>query len=280
MKDVYGQLDSVLSQRDPWETRFRELEAFVDKNGRLPRWQGAGCDRAEAVLGNWLRGQGSCVTSQQMPAHQLQRLLNARSDLIRRRAEGWISGDPDGRFQQKCRELKEYIEMNGKLPTETRTKHKPSGYRLAKWLAGLRDKGSYDMPERRKMLEEVHPLVKELLQNWDDRPLQIHRARWEKQLEKVLHIVKKHDRLPHPTCEPAEYKWLWTQLRRLDFLPPEPSKRLRSSHPLLAAAAAKSSEPGVHRSSFALNRTGRGLRSRDANILLPWCVCCLLVPVF
>ena len=42
MKEVYGRLDAVLSQRDGWETRFRELEAFVEKNGRLPRWRGAG----------------------------------------------------------------------------------------------------------------------------------------------------------------------------------------------------------------------------------------------
>ena len=240
MQEVYGRLDAVLSQRDGWETRFREVEAFAEKNGKLPRWWGAGCDRAETVLGNWLNNQGRRVTSQQMPAHRLQRLLNARSDLIRRRAEGWISGDPDGRFQQKCRELKEYIEMNGKLPTETRTKHKPSGYRLAKWLAGLRDKGSYDMPERRKMLEEVHPLVKELLQNWDDRPLNINRVKWEKQFEKVLHIVE-NGRLPERTLERTEYEWLAKQLRRLDALPPELAKRLRGSHPLIAAEAARTS---------------------------------------
>ena len=122
-----------------------------------------------------------------MPAHRLQRLLNARSDLIRRRAEGWMAGGLVDRFKQRCRELKEYIEMNGKLPTETRTKRKSSSHRLARWLVGLRDKGSYDMPERWKMLEEVHPLVKERLQEWDDRPLNINRVQWEKQLEKVLH---------------------------------------------------------------------------------------------
>ena len=170
--------------------------------------------------------------------------------------------------------------MNGQLPRWIKAATDSSSSRLTMWLQSVRKIGVYAKPEKRKMLEEVHPLVKELLQNWDDRPLQIHRARWEKQLEKVLHIVKKHDRLPHPTCEPAEYKWLRTQLRRLDFLPPEPSKRLCSSHPLLAAAAAKSSEPGVHKSSSPLNHTGRRLRSRDDNILLPWCVCCLLVPVF
>ena len=247
IKEKYSRLDALLPLRDAWETRFRELEAFVDKNGRLPRWQGAGCDRAEAVLGNWLRGQGSCVTSQQMPAHRLQRLLNARSDLVRRRAEGWMGGGLVGRFQRKCRELKEYIEMNGKLPAEMRTKGDSSGYGLAIWLRNLRSNGDYAKPKRRKMLEEVHPLVKELLQKWHDSPLKINRAPWKEKLEKVIHIVEKHGRLPQPTCEPAEYKWLWAQLRRVESLAPELAEQLRSSHPLLAAAAAKSSEQNLAR---------------------------------
>ncbi|CAK9053777.1 unnamed protein product [Durusdinium trenchii] len=238
---VYGRLDAVLSQRSPWETRFRELEAFVKENGRLPRLQGAGCDRAETVLGYWLKHQGKRVRLQQMPAHQLQRHLNARSDLIRRRAEGWMAGGFVGRFKQKCRELKEYIETNGKLPTRTRTKRNSSSNRLARWLEDVRDKGSCAKPERRKMLEEVHPLVKELLQKWDHAPLKISRVKWEKQLEKVLHIVNKNGQLPKQPSETAEYDWLRVQLLRLDVLPPELAKRLRGSHPLIAAEAARTS---------------------------------------
>ncbi|CAK9015018.1 unnamed protein product, partial [Durusdinium trenchii] len=244
MKEVYGRLDTVLSQRDSWETRFRELEAFAEKNGKLPRRLAAGCDRAETVLGNWLITQARRLRLQQMPAHQLQRLLNARSDHIRRRAEGWMAGGRVGRFKQNCRELKEYIETNGKLPTRTRTKRNwrnSSSNRLANWFKGVQDRRSYnDMPERRKMLGEVHPLVKERLQEWDDSPVQVDLARWEKQLEKVLHIVK-HGRLPKRMLENAEYKWLWVQLRRLDALPPELAKRLRGSHPLIAAEAARTS---------------------------------------
>ena len=241
MKEVYGRLDAVLSQRDAWETRFREVEAFAEKNGKLPRWRGAGCDRAEAVLGNWLNNQGQRVTLQQMPAHRLQRLLNARSDLIRRRAEGWITGDPDGCFEENCRELREYIEMNGELPRCTPSESDSSAFRLATWLRNLRANGARAMPERRKMLDEVHPLVKERLQNWDDSPLKINRVKWEKQLEKVLHIVEKHRRLPKRPLERAEYEWLGVQLRRLDGLPPELAKRLRGSHPLIAAEAARTS---------------------------------------
>ncbi|CAK9068627.1 unnamed protein product [Durusdinium trenchii] len=241
IKEVYGRLDAVLSQRDGWETRFRELEAFVEENGRLPRRRRAASDDDEIVLSNWLRTQGSRVTSQQMPAHRLQRLLNARSDLVRRRAEGWMAGGLVGRFQRKCRELKEYIEMNGKLPTKTQTKRKSSSYQLAKWLQNVRTSGAHVIPKRRKMLEEVHPLVKELLQKRDNSPFKINRVKWERQLEKVLHIVEKHRRLPKMKTERTEYKWLWMQLRRLDTLPPELAKRLRGSHPLVAEAARRPS---------------------------------------
>ena len=241
MKEVYGRLDAVLSQRDAWETRFRELEAFAEKNEKLPRQGTADCDRAEAVLRNWLITQTRRVRLQQMPAHQLQRLLNARSDHIRRRAEGWMAGGLVGRFKQNCRELKAYIEMNGKLPTETKSKRN-SSYRLSRWLTGLRCGGSYAKPERRKMLEEVHPLVKELLQKWDHKAVKIDLARWKKQLEKVLHIVEKHGRLPKVKTERTEYRWLGKQLRRLDTLPPELAKRLCGSHPWIAAEAARTSQ--------------------------------------
>ena len=84
--------------------------------------------------------------------------------------------------------------------------------------------------------------MKELLQEWDDRPLKIVLARWEKRLEKVLHIVEKHRRLPKAKTERTEYRWLGKQLRRLDTLPPELAKRLCGSHPWIAAEAARRSE--------------------------------------
>ena len=281
---VNGRLDAVLSRKDPWETRFRELEAFVEKNGRLPKLPGAVRDRAEIVLSTWLRTQGSRVTLQQMPAHRLQRLLNARSHLIRRRAEGWMAGGLVGRFRQKCQELKEFIEMNDKLPTESRTKGDSSDPRLARWLRKVRTNGV--LPERRKMLEEVHPLVKELLQKWDDRPLKIDLALWEEEVEKVLHTVKKHGRLPKWKTDKTEYTWLWTQLRRFGALPPELAKRLRGSHPLVAEAARRSEQKAQgtkakqceKRVTAILRGPGCRLPSSCAvNLSVPWCVCGPLV---
>ena len=230
----------LFPQGRPWETRFRELEAFVEEHERLPRRFRA--DEAETQLGFWLNSQGKRVTSQQIPSRQLEKLRTARSDLIRRRAEGWITGDPDGCFEENCRELREYIEMNGELPRCTPSESDSSAFRLATWLRNLRANGARAMPERRKMLEEVHPLVKELLQKWDDSPLKINRVKWEEDLEKVLDIVEQHGRLPKAKTEKPEYHWLWRQLRRLDTLPPELEKRLRGSHPLVAEAARRSEQ--------------------------------------
>ena len=227
-------------QGQQWETRFRELEAFVEEHQRLPRKFRA--DEAETQLGVWLNSQGKRVTSQQIPSRQLDKLRTARSDLIRRRAEGWITGDPDGGFEENCRELREYIEMNGQLPRYTPAEPDSYSCRLAMWLRDVRKNGVHAMPERRKMLEEVDCLVKELLQEWDDSPLKINRVKWEEELEKVLDIVEQHGRLPKVKTEKPEYHWLWRQLRRLDTLPPELAKRLRGSHPWIAAEAARRSE--------------------------------------
>ena len=270
---VHGRLDAVLSRKDPWETRIRELEAFVEENWRLPQPRPAIAGRAETVLGSWLNYQAVRVTSQQMPAHQLQRLLTARSHLIRRRAEGWMAGGLVGRFQRKCQELKEYTKMNDKLPTSRQTKRNSSSYRLAKWFEDLRFKGSYAKLERRKMLEEVHPLVKERLQEWDNSPLKINRVKWEKQLEKVLHIVEQHRRLPKAKTERTEYRWLGKQLRRLDTLPPELAKRLCGSHPWIAAEAARRSEQKACEKGLAailriLRGPGCRLGSSGANLSL------------
>ena len=54
--------------------------------------------------------------------------------------------------------------------------------------------------------------------------------------------MEVHGRLPERTLEDAESHWLRVQLRRLDSsLPPELAKRLRGSHPLIAAEAARTS---------------------------------------
>ena len=96
------------------------------------------------------------------------------------------------------------------------------------------------------MLEEVHPLVKELLQNWDDSPLKINRVKWEKAFgESPPHREEACAAPESDRTESTEYEWLRVQLRRLDTLPPELAKRLRGSHPLVAEARRSCQEVGT-----------------------------------
>ena len=235
-QEVYGRLNVVLSQADPWEARFRELEAFADEHGRLPRCLGD-CSLAEKVLGNWLRNQGSRITKQTMPAHKLQKWLNSTSPIIRDRAQSWMTLDITRVFKWRCEELKQYIKKNDKLPSPKANKRGTAPYRLATWFDSLRQEARYTDPKRRKILEEVHPLVSDRLQKWDRSPLRVHRSGWEDQLKKVVRGVYAHGRLPKMGSERASYTWLRTQINRClsGVLPPELAEQLHGSHSLIAA---------------------------------------------
>ena len=235
MQEVYGRLNVVLSQADPWETRLREFEAFVDKHGRFPHWSG-NSSFAEKVLSYWWRNQGTLITKQKMPAHKHQRLLNTTSPIIRDRVQRWMTLDFKGIFKRRCEELKQYIKNNCKIPSQ-RVKQSVSSYRLAAWFDGLRQNLVYTNPKKRTILEEVHPLVSDRLQKWDRSPVKVDRSSWEDRLNKVLRIVYAHGRLPKKSSEPSSYNWLRTQINRFfqGLLPPELAERLHGSHSLIAA---------------------------------------------
>ena len=96
--EIYSRLYLMLSQEEPWETRLRELEMFASRNGRLPFCKSD--SHYEGTLGRWLDSQCTAFRRQRLPLHRFQKLMSASSSLIRRRAEGWQTGDPDGRFRE------------------------------------------------------------------------------------------------------------------------------------------------------------------------------------
>ena len=232
MEEVYGRISAILAQRDPWETRLGEVEAFVEEHGRLPRQGGKDLSPVEKVLGKWIDNQVQRL--QQMPAHRLQRLLNSSCSLLRSRAEGWLAGGHRGAFERNCRELKKYIEAHGKLPRLNAADRKSLGHRLARWLGGLGDKGTWAAPERKSMLEQVHPLMKELVQKWSSTPLKrIGQNQWKKQLKQLVDFVRLHGRLPKDkvVSERSLYHWMRAQQRRLaaGILPSELAKQLTAA---------------------------------------------------
>ena len=112
--EIYSWLSAVLSREDHWEASLKEVEMFANRNGRLPVYK---CDsHYESTLGTWLHNQCKAFRCQRLPLHRLQQLLSASSRLIRRRAEGWQTGDPDGRFSERCQEVRAYVQLYQRLP--------------------------------------------------------------------------------------------------------------------------------------------------------------------
>ena len=231
LEEVYGQLTMVLSQKDPWETRFNDLKAFVEQHGRLPHQRSSNLH--EYRLGVWLKNQGPQVKSRQLSIQRLQQLMNASSPLIRRRLEGWISGDRDGIFQARCAQLGRYIRTHGTLPRSS------AASPLEHWLQSCRAMGSLAVRARRKMLEEVHPLVSELLRKWDKTPIKVDLAKWNAQFEQLCSFVCLHQRLPKGVdAERGLDLWFRIQRHRLSCgsMAPDLTARLLRAHPLIAAA--------------------------------------------
>ena len=233
-EEVYSRLTAILQQSDPWEQRLHHLEEFAAANGRLPRRGGK--YKHEETLSNWLYAQ--CVRRTRGLRHsRLQRLLHSPSLLLRQRVEGWLSGDPDCRFKRRCLQLRQYIHRYGKLPGPSSGKRGPSDT-LGTWIRTQRWVGTLLNPHRRAMLESVHPLVANVITEWDAAHLQVNHSAWQARFHTLVELVKTNGRLPGSKTglELAAYKWFDRQLRRLQKLPQELVLQLRKSHPLIAAA--------------------------------------------
>ena len=236
--EIYSQLTAILSQADPWEARLKTLETFVTEHGRVPA--PSSDDSREKSLGYWLHNQGCAFKAQRMPVQRFQKLL-ASLPPIRRRAEGWQMGDTDQRFRENCEELREYMRLHERLPPTTRGQLKSSVQKLAAWLRNIQRLPGTFRSYRKNMLEEVHPLVKALVQKWENTPAVVKRPRWEQRLRQLSRFVSSTGRLPKSTVasksERSCCNWLQVQRRqiRAGHLPDELAQQLRSSDSLIAS---------------------------------------------
>ena len=170
---------------------------------------------------------------------RLQKLL-ASSPLIRQRAEGWQTGDTDGRFGEKCQALRGYMHLHHKFPKRG-SQWDASSRTLAVWLANLRRNIGILSLERKKMLQDVHPLVKAKLENWQESPRTLNITRWEKRFDELSRFVWRMRRLPRGRADSRVERGChsWLQVERKRFLagqlPEELLQRFRNSHPLLSA---------------------------------------------
>ena len=213
--EIYTRLSVILSGYDRWETRLSDLEAFVGEHGRLPRRQ---CESPyERSLSLWLNGQCTAFTQQRLLLHKFQKLLSA-SPLIRRRVEGWQTGDTDGLFMERCNELREYVQLHHRLPDLANHRVGSSPWKLAKWVANVRVASIRLDAGKMQMLQEVHPLVKAEVQKWQNAP-RLQQCKWERKFGQLSRFVLATGRLPKSggksKAERGCYQWLRAQFRKI-----------------------------------------------------------------
>ena len=172
--------------------------------------------------------------------------MNSSAPLIRQRVRGWPLNSRDSKFQRRCLELKTYIEAKGELPRFTsKSEH------LARWLSNLANGGGLTKPDKRAMLESLHPLVAELVEQQDSRTIiKVNHPIWQRKLQRLVAWVQENGQLPYSACsETGLYDWFCRNIRTLQRLPQELVKELYDSHPLIAAkvraAQAKRVERGL-----------------------------------
>ena len=204
--------------------------------------------------------------------------MNSPSPLIRQRAQRWLLNCQDDRFKRRCLELKAYIETNGKLPRLSAKTPNSQSHRLALWLSSLENGEVWTKPDRRAMLESLHPLVAELVRKWDARAarrttLRIDLPSWQRMLQRLVAWVQATGKLPSSGCsDTGLYDWLRRNIRRLEQLPQELVKQLLDSHPLLAAQVRAAQAKHAERAGL------QRVQAKTASVRMLWALegglCC------
>ena len=233
---VYGRLTALLMQTDRWEVRFESLKEFVRTYRRLPRrWKSS---TFEATLATWWSHQNREVKLGQLPTQRLQRLQSTSVALIHQRVRKWLAGGAEAIFEQKCQDLRRYVEKHNQLPSRSSPDLKTR--KLGDWLKNLRRSPPRSRFKEIKMLKAIHPLVKGLLE-WEAHPVKIRETLWFRKLEELSTFLYQHRRLPLLYRTPLKseislYQWLWVQRSRIwmGHLPEKFVAALRDAHPLLS----------------------------------------------
>ena len=237
---VYERLDAILHQTDAWELRLQRVEEFSESRGRLPNQRSKSAH--ERAMSNWLKKQGWLWKRGELEARRWECLLATSSQWIRCRLAKWMSGENDETvFRQKRTELKSYIEAHGHLPYISTAQGNIDLERnmLAKWLGNFRKRNRHGAlpPRRRRDLQKVHPLVADLVDQWDGAPINMDFKKWDMRLEKVTNFALKHGRLPAALGdEYKDYDWLKSETMRFiaDKLPAGCMEKMQRAHPLIA----------------------------------------------
>lgn len=235
-------LARLLEARDPWESRFVEMERFVETYGRLPVMT----DKSHLSLYYWVKNAGTMLKQGRMQVHRYQKFLNSLPS-IRQRAIAWK--DPTIRFKSFCERLRKYVLKYQVVPKTPGSMDDTEGRVLANWLQGQRRTAravlqyksqrteSIHASLRRDTIAGIHPLVSEYLESWD-RPVSLRtRKGAARRWAELLTYVNQTGSLPksHSNVSQNRMYQRLVQLRvRYPWLSRQQQLELLSSHPLIA----------------------------------------------
>jgi hypothetical protein len=187
-------------QRVPWEQRCREVAAFVEEHGRLPRSEAGKAEPllpGEKVFGSW------CKTQRQRWKGKKQPPLSAEQQAALAAIPGWLWEERESvPWEQRCREVAASVEEHGRLPRSTAGSTEP-------FLPGERALGLWCNDQRQRWKGKKQPGLTSTQKAalaaipgwlWEERV----RVPWEQRFLEVAAFVEEHGRLPRSEAGKAE----------------------------------------------------------------------------
>lgn len=138
-------------RRTPWDTRFAQMQQFIDKHHRLP--QQLSPDPAERQLHRWLARQRENYTHDRMNAEQAQRLDTLGS------WRGTVLGDRETHWRHVHADLLQFIQDTGRMPNRGSENATAQEDTLDVWIQTQRARARTGKlsPNRRHILDDSIP---------------------------------------------------------------------------------------------------------------------------
>lgn len=195
---------------DRWEERLSELAAFVAEHGRNP----SGYRPAEQRLFGWL-------VNQRHPDAAL-----SEEEILRRHARldemvpSWRPADRREMWDQRCEELRIFVERYGRLPTRGDDEEAAPG--LARWIESQR-RAAAGSVRRRGWSDERQQKLDAAVPGWDTTVEERLDAAFEATLQELRELIDSHGVRPWPGDLPkVRHLSAWLgRLRSDPLLPPD-----------------------------------------------------------
>jgi hypothetical protein len=186
-----------------WNQKYEETERFIKENEQWPMRIESGGSIKESMLAQWVTVQRAKKDEMQISNLQRYNRLN--------NSWWWIWDIHEFQFQENFRAAGQFAQVYGRDPDKR--SDDPTVKALGIWMQNHR--------LRKKHLKENHLHRFEMLDNapwwsWIGTRMNVGKE-WRKSLDRVIHFIKEHKRLPSDLSEEAYEKSLdlWVKTQRV-----------------------------------------------------------------